>query len=85
MSIRSRDKMISFRLSEQAYERLREVRVTRGARSISELARDAVSQLVGSLAPASDEALEVRVNQLEGQIRGLALEIGKLKQASSAK
>jgi len=79
MSIRSRDKMISFRLSERDYERLREVRVTRGARSISELARAAVSQLVSAVAPTSEEALEIRVNELEGQLRGLALELEKLK------
>lgn len=51
MSIRSREKMISFRLSAGAYERLRECRVTRGARSISELARAAVSQLIAASRP----------------------------------
>ena len=80
MSIRSRDKMISFRLSAGDYERLREIRVTRGARSISELARAAVSQLLAA-SPTSDEVLEVRVNELEGQLRMLALELNKLKQA----
>ena len=82
MSIPSHDKMISFRLSERDYERLREIRVTRGARSISELARAAVSQLVSSVAPTSEEALEVRVNELEGQLRDLAVELEKLKRSS---
>jgi len=81
MSIRSRDKMISFRLSAQDYERLREFRVTRGARSISELARAAVTELISSFAPPSDEVLETRVNELEGQLRMLALELRQLKQA----
>jgi hypothetical protein len=80
MSIRSRDKMISFRLSAREYERLRDFRVARGARSISELARTAVSQFVSSLAPAPDEELEVRVNELEGQLRVLALELKRIKQ-----
>ena len=80
MSIRSRDKMISFRLSARDYERLREFRVARGARSISELARTAVSELIGSLAPPSDRALEMRVNELEGQLRILALELKRIKQ-----
>jgi len=79
MSVRSRNKMISFRLSSGDYERLREFRVTRGARSISELARTAVSELIG--APASEQ-LEMRVNELEGQLQGLALELEKLKQSS---
>ena len=82
MSIPSHEKMISFRLSERDYERLREIRVMRGARSISELARAAVSQLVSSVAPTSEEALEVRVNELEGQLRDLAVELEKLKQSS---
>jgi len=37
--------MIRFRLSARDYERLREFHVTRGARSISELARSAASAL----------------------------------------
>ena len=73
--------MISFRLSARDYERLRECRVARGARSISELARAAVSELIGSLANPSEEALETRVNELEGQLRMLALELKKIKQA----
>jgi hypothetical protein len=80
MSIRSRDKMISFRLSARDYERVREFRVARGARSISELARTAVSELIGSLAQPSDGALEGRVHELEGQLRILALELKRIKQ-----
>jgi len=81
MATGCRDKMISFRLSARDYERLREFRVMRGARSISELARAAVSELIGSLSRPSDEALETRVNELEGQLRMLALELKKIKQA----
>jgi len=83
MSIRSRDKMISFRMSAQDYDRLREFRVIRGARSISELARTAVSKLMNSLAPNHEEMLEVRVSELEGQLRMLALELKKIKQTDS--
>ena len=83
MSIRSRDKMISFRMSAQDYDRLREFRVIRGARSISELARTAVSDLINSLEPKSEEVLEVRVTELEGQLRMLALELKKIKQTDS--
>ena len=81
MATGCRDKMISFRLSARDYERLREFRIMRGARSISELARSAVSELIGSLAKPSEEALETRVNELEGQLRILALELEKIKQA----
>ena len=38
------------------------------------------SELIGSLANPSEEALETRVNELEGQLRMLALELKKIKQ-----
>jgi hypothetical protein len=78
MSI-ARNKMISFRLSAGDYERLREYRAIHGGRSISELARAAVAGLVSNLAPSS-EALETRVNELEDQLRRLALELEHIKQ-----
>jgi hypothetical protein len=77
MPIYSRDKMISFRLSTKDYERLREFRAVQGARSISEVARVAVTEFIGSPAPSSDEALETRVNELAEQLRILALKIKK--------
>ena len=41
-------RMVSFRLSEEEYARLHEASVSRGARSVSDFARDS---LVHSLAP----------------------------------
>ena len=80
MPTASRGKMISFRLSAVDYERLREFRAIHGVRSISELARAAVAGLIGNHARPSDEVLETRVSELEGQLRALALELKTLKQ-----
>jgi hypothetical protein len=81
MSIASREKMISFRVSRKDYERLHAFRVAQGVRSISELARVAIDDFIRSLAPSGEEALAMRVNELEGQLHGLAAELQKLKQA----
>jgi hypothetical protein len=81
MSIASRDKMISFRVSKKDYERLRAFRLAQGVRSISELARVALDDFIRNLSPSGEEALAMRVNELEGQLRGLALELKHLKQA----
>ena len=71
--------MISFRLSAKDYEKLREFRLTQDSRSVSELARLAVTKLICNSGPEADEALESRVNELEGQLRMLALELKRLK------
>jgi len=70
-------KMISFRLSAKDYEKLRQFRMTQDSRSVSELARVAVNKLICD--SGLDEALETRVNELEGQLHMLALELKRLK------
>ena len=71
--------MISFRLSAKDYEKLRQFRMTQDPRSVSELARVAVNKLICDSGPEADEALETRVNELEGQLHILALELKRLK------
>ena len=66
MSTASRDKMISFRLSTREYEQLREFRLSQGARSVSALARAAVSRLLRDPAPLSEDAHE---GQLQKKLR----------------
>jgi len=79
MNMARRCKMISFRLSVTDYEKLREFRLTQDSRSVSELARVAVNKLICDSGPEADEALETRVNELEGQLHILALELKRLK------
>ena len=79
MNIMPHCKMISFRLSAKDYEKLRQFRMTQDSRSVSELARVAVNKLICDSGPEADEALETRVNELEGQLHILALELKRLK------
>jgi hypothetical protein len=70
--------MVSFRLSEEEYESLRHICMTVGARSLSDVARDAVHQLIGAAAaPKNDleaqlRMLNERVDVLDHEVRHLA-------------
>jgi hypothetical protein len=67
--LRRRSKMVSFRLSEQEYQGLVTLCGTRGARSLSDLARDAMHSLLGA-ANGSENAggVEIEVRKLHGRI-----------------
>jgi len=83
MHIKARSKMISFRLSPKEYDQFREFCIAQGPHSVSELARVAVNKLVSDPTFATDNVLEARVNELEGQIHMLALELKRLKQVAA--
>ena len=75
--LKRRSKMVSFRLSEQEYESLVALCSECGARSLSDLARDAMRRLVGGsnggiLAPESE------VRKLHGQMEELDREVRRL-------
>lgn len=85
--MRRRDKMISIRLSDDEFVRVREACRVTGARSVSDLARDAMRRLVAG-APVPHEAggdglcarvedLDQKVNHLQEQVSRLALLVGK--------
>jgi hypothetical protein len=75
--------MISFRLSTQEYEEFREYCETRGA-SGSELARAAVNRLIHDSHVSNGSVLEGRVNELEGQLHLLSLELKRFKETTSS-
>jgi len=85
--MRRRDKMISIRLSDDEFVKVREACRATGARSISDLARDAMRRLVAG-APVPREAgedglcarvedLDQKVNHLQEQVSRLALLVGE--------
>jgi hypothetical protein len=78
MSLESRNRMISFRLSAEEYEKFRELCFSSGIRSVSEMARVAINTLLQQPTRAGQESLEARVADLEGRLRILALEIKSL-------
>jgi hypothetical protein len=68
---------MSLRLSEEEYENLKSVYASRGVRSLSEFARDAMLQVLGR--EASDgRTLEDRVQLLDGKIAMLEGELQRL-------
>jgi Arc/MetJ-type ribon-helix-helix transcriptional regulator len=80
MPLESRSRMISFRLTEEEHERFRQLCFTRGIRSVSELARAAINMLLAEPKRATEDALESRVNELEGRIHILANELKRINQ-----
>lgn len=80
MSVMKRKtRMLSIRLSEDEYERLKELCVAEGARSISDLTRSAVQRLLYPAA-ASDQGVQLveRMQQLDGMVRVLNREVRRL-------
>jgi hypothetical protein len=84
MSLESRKRMVSFRLTEEEYERFRRVCMSRGLRNVSELVRAAVTQLTDdqpsspSEVPA-DPDLHARVAKLETHLAELAIHFGRME------
>src|SRR5579871_579984 len=88
--IKRRSKMVSFRLSEQEYQDLLRLCEQRGSRSISDLARDAVFNLLapahtnghgngnGNGHAADGSVIEHRVHALDGRMQELDREVKRL-------
>jgi hypothetical protein len=71
-----KSKMISFRLSPEDYQTLRDTCEQQGVRSISDLARTAMQMLIASgwrPAPLSDE-----VRELRNRVRTLSVQLDQL-------
>lgn len=73
--LKRRSKMVSFRLSEDEYANLRNLCEDHGARSVSDLARDAVHHLMQRKQQAPVEAA---LRALEGRLDSLDLQVQRL-------
>ena len=76
--LKRRSRMISFRLSEDEYASLRSLCENGGARSVSDLARDAVHRLVRK---DSQVEVEMALRTLEGRMATLDLQVQRLNVA----
>ena len=78
-------KMVSFRLRIDQYAKLEELRPTEGARSISDLFRQAVDKLIQDLTTTtvSKDTLNLRVRKLEKRMDSLTLDVKKLKSSGN--
>jgi len=71
--------MISFRLSEDEYASLRSLCENEGARSVSDLARDAVHRL---MVKHSQSDVELTLRELRGRLDNLDLQVQRLSIAA---
>jgi metal-responsive CopG/Arc/MetJ family transcriptional regulator len=75
--------MITVRVTEEEYNRFRELCFSRGIRSFSEMTRAAINTFLQEPHKAN-QTLESRVAELEGRIHLLVLEIRKLARTHPA-
>jgi hypothetical protein len=84
--LKRRSRMITFRLSEDEYVSLKNLCEEKGARSVSDIARDAVHRLIDKDPHRQVENmlknLEGRVNTMDLQIRQLELAVGATPKAA---
>lgn len=78
--LKRRTRMVNFRLSEDEYKDLKNVCITNGARSVSDFAREAVCNLVGSANGGTGE-VESSVRALHGKFEELDREVKRLARA----
>jgi hypothetical protein len=72
-------RMVSFRVSEQEYEYLRQHSLAQGARSVSDYARAALFGAVDLESPGSALALVDRMHRLDTEMRELNREVKQLR------
>lgn len=75
--LKRRCRMVSFRLSDEEYEGLKSICMTVGARSLSDVARDAVQRMLGN-GVASKKDLEAEVDSLTARMNLLAKEVERI-------
>lgn len=76
---KTRSRMVSFRLSEDEYERLKDMSLMECARSVSEFARATLCKLPAGNGDAAAETAP-RMDRLEGAVLQLRLEMHQLRQ-----
>lgn len=85
MLLKPRVRMVSFRLSEEEYDGLKNRCLSEGARSVSELARSTVCRLLGSTNGSPVMTLEKRVEELDLEIKRLSQLVDKAPRGASRK
>lgn len=76
-----RNRMLSIRLSDDEFEQLRTVCQDRGARSVSDLAREAMMQMISPRRArngSSDGMLLARIQELDQRVSDLQTEVSRL-------
>jgi len=77
MVLKPRVRMVSFRLSEEEYDGLRNLCLSEGARSVSDLARLTVCRLLGVPNGSPVVTLEKHVQELDREVKRLTQLVGQ--------
>jgi hypothetical protein len=89
MILKRKTRSLAIRLTEEQYLSLRQLSVIRGARSVSDYARDSLCGAFARMAPAPDEGIESQLATLSKDLATIAHELQKVKssmnQAAEAK
>jgi hypothetical protein len=72
--------MLSFRLSADEYERLKDLSITERARSVSDFARSVLCKLPGSSGREFQDLADSRLDRLEGVVQHLRVELRQVRQ-----
>lgn len=76
--LRPRNRIITFRVGEEEFERLKNLSVAEGARSLSDFARAAVYNAVPMRAADNNTGLDAHVRKLDGKVEELERLVGEL-------
>ena len=71
-------KLVTFRLSEDEYSRVRDLCFSKGIRNVSEMARTAINMLLTQPDRIEEQSIAARMNELDGKLHILALEVRRL-------
>jgi hypothetical protein len=82
---RRRTRIVSFRLSDDEYESLKQVSLSEGARSVSDYARVALCRLLGASRPGDGDGIEAKVLHLDAQMQALQDELRRLQAVIGAR
>jgi predicted DNA-binding protein len=77
ISMNQKSKMVSFRLSAEDYQRLREACVAAGIQNVSELARSAMNRIIEDK-DSNHFTLDSQVRELREKVRHITLELDRL-------
>lgn len=78
MSIESRNRIVTFRLTAEEHNRFRQLCFEHGIASVSEMARAAINLLLNQPGRAPEGAIAGRMAELEGRLNILTSELKRL-------
>ena len=82
--MKRRAKMVSIRLSEDEYRRIKEMTEAQGARSVSDVARSAMHLMLANYEAGTEATMEARMQEMDGRLTELGDEIQRLSRLVAA-